>query len=217
MADFPIYTAQDLAMYSGRPVSSYDTVYADNACDQATLLFKMATCLLAFPDSPDEAQVASYAILALADYFCLTQPFQEAEAGPYQSENIGSYSYSRRTRYSAAQETSVAIKDGVDIGIFWFDLAVQRLGVCNGTNGIPMGGGIEVFEHDGVHRDDDSYRSDNDRIFGPAELNLNPPLIGGGVDPGAHLNATGVPQYQPIPGHWDEDPSNPGHAVWVSD
>lgn len=200
MADYPVYTAQDLANFSGRPVSSYSS-YADVACDQATLLFKMATCLAALPDDSTSFQLAENAILALADYLVLVQPFQEEAVGPYQSENIGSYSYSRRFRMSGgsaaqAQTLFVNIAGGDALtGVAWFDLAVQKLGVCDISEGVSYGGGVEVFEHDGVHTNDNWSHSENDRILGPRELDRETVLWGEEPDPGAHLNRPGVPEY----------------------
>lgn len=137
---YPVYTIEDLSSYSGRPQSAY-TSYADTALAQATLLFKIGTCLADFPTEEPDASLAQYAILALADSIFLNQPYQQALATPFSSESIGSYSYTK----SAA---SVAM--GAKTGVGWFDLAIDRLSVCDQLDDIPSGGGIEMFEHDGV-------------------------------------------------------------------
>lgn len=142
MADYPTYSAQDLSDYSGRPVASYQpSAWIPQAVAQATLLFKIATCLNQFPDDPTEAQLAGYAIKAMADHAVLNQPNAQAMASPFQSETLGSYSYSKMASSASKGEKT---------GVMWFDIAVDQLGQCDKNDGVFSGGGIEVFEFDGL-------------------------------------------------------------------
>lgn len=144
MAEYPIYNKDDLAAYSGRNVAGYPMPYTDEAIKQATLLFKIATCLNQFPEDQTQADLAGYAIKAMADYAVLNQPYAQAAASPFQSETLGSYSYSKMAGKAASGEKT---------GVMWFDIAVDQLGQCDKNDGIMSGGGIEVFEFDGLFTD----------------------------------------------------------------
>lgn len=119
----PVPTLADLALFSGRPETSYSP-FADQALMQATLMFSVVTELPDWPADPDLKQIAINAILEMADRLILEQPFQGVKASPFQSESIGSYSYSRN--FSMAKVTSAAA-DKVGIGLFWWDTAVDLL------------------------------------------------------------------------------------------
>lgn len=142
MAEYPTFEPKDLAAFSGRPLASYTALgtYVDTALKQATLLFKIGTCLAQLPDDPVDLELARTAILAMADTAILRRPHQAVLAAPFQSENLGSYSYSKM---------SAAASRGDKTGVMWFDLAVERLSVCEASDGILSGGGIEIFEFDG--------------------------------------------------------------------
>lgn len=157
MASYPQFTSSDLALFSGRGSSAYENAaYVPVAVKQATLLFKLATCLSDFPDDPIRAELAQTAILAMADAIYLSQQYQEVLSNPFSSETIGSYSYSK---------VAGAVAGGLPTGITWFDLAITQLGVCDLD--IPSGGGIEMFEFDGVFTEG---QGGNVRFLGPAEL-----------------------------------------------
>ena len=163
MAEFPVLTLNDVADFTGRPVAAYPQTYTATALKQARMLFRMATCLKTFPDDEFEAELAKYAILSMAEALVLAQPYQAALANPFQSESIGSYSYSK---------IAGVVASGVPTGLSWFDSAVQRLGVCDlsGTGVIGGGssGGIEVFEHQGTF----APGYNNVRLVGPADGDL---------------------------------------------
>ncbi|WNN95001.1 hypothetical protein SEA_MAGRITTE_24 [Microbacterium phage Magritte] len=135
---YPTYTRQDLANFTGRPLVSFPEGYVtSSAFPQALLLFKMGTCLASLNDlNEDQKQLAKFAILSMADAIHLSAPYQTVLASPFNSESIGSYSYSR-----AAQ----AVSKGLPTGIGWFDIAIQDLSVCDALDGIPMSMGIDVF------------------------------------------------------------------------
>lgn len=157
MAAYPTLTAVDLSGFSGRPAAAY-TAYADTALAQALLLFRLATGLSDWPDESDPAQLARYAVLAMADAFVLRQPFQQMVVSPFSSETIGSYSYSKVLSLMMA---------GLPSGIFWFDLALQRLGISTDIGRVTSGS-YSLFERDlQVEVTPEGVR----RILGPADLN----------------------------------------------
>ena len=161
MADYPVYTANDLAAYSGRDVASYSS-YATQAVTQATLLFKLATCLKEFPEDEMSQQIASFAILAMADAIVLVQPYQEVLSNPFTSESIGSYSYSKMAS---------KVSSGLPTGVSWFDTAVFQIGVCDLNSDVLSGGGIEVFEFDGVFAS--GIRGNNTRFLSPQDIDTS--------------------------------------------
>lgn len=141
MAEYPTYTVEDLSGLSGEAAESYTRpAFVDSALEQATLLFKIATCLNAFPDNPDDALLAKYAILSMADSIYWVQPFQKTLRNPFSSETIGSYSYSK---------LSTAVSAGLPTGVSWFDVGTSKLSVCD-QDGIPAHGGWSVFEENKV-------------------------------------------------------------------
>lgn len=142
MADYPTLSFVDISQFSGRSVDEYDPTYSGTALAQATLLFKVATCLTALPDDEVNYELAKAAILAMAEQFVLSQPYAKTVASPFSSETIGSYSYSKAAQHIAA---------GQDTGVLWFDLAVSRLGVCDEVDNAFGYGGIEIMEHDATY------------------------------------------------------------------
>ncbi len=164
MAAFPQYDVEALAEFSGRSVSEYtNTAYVPSAIARATLLFKLGTCLGdSWPDDPTLAMLAKMAILSMADAIYSVQPFQAVLANPFSSESIGSYSYSK---------VSGAVMGGLPTGITWFDMAISKLSVCDISAGIPMGGGIEVFDFDGDFGA--GAVPGNTRLLGPKDLNAH--------------------------------------------
>lgn len=139
---YKTYTTQDLANFTGRPVASFPASYtANSALPQALLLFKMGTCLASTDDlSPEQQQLVDFAILSMADAIGLASKYATVVASPFNSESIGSYSYSKAAR---------AVMAGEDTGIAWFDMAIRQLSVCDLQDDISMTGGIEVFERVG--------------------------------------------------------------------
>lgn len=139
---YKTYTRDDLAAFTGRPAASFPLPYVEaSAIPQSLLLFKIGTCL-ASPDdlTSDQQQLVDFAIMSMADAIHLVAPYQTAIASPFNSESIGSYSYSK---------TAKAIQGGQETGIGWFDMAIDQLSVCDDIASGFLYGGIEVFEHDG--------------------------------------------------------------------
>lgn len=128
----------ELAAFTGRASNTFGN-FASEALTQATLLFVLATELNDYPNDPMLAQLAKNGILDMADSIYLSQPYKESIASPFQSESIGSYSYSKLTRN---------VKKGDATGVTWFDMAVSRLRSAN--SGIGASGSIEGMEWDGI-------------------------------------------------------------------
>jgi hypothetical protein len=163
MAAYPTFDVNSLSEFSGRPVGEYaNSAYVPSAIAQATLLFKIGTCLGdSFPDDPTQAQLATMAINAMADAIYIVQPFQTVLANPFSSETIGSYSYSK---------VASAVSGGLPTGITWFDIAISKLSVCD-LDGIPTGGGIEVFEWDATFTE--GHLEGNARLLSPKDLDMH--------------------------------------------
>lgn len=136
-------TIADLSTFTGRATNTFGS-YALEALAQATLLFYLATEIESYPIDTSLATLAKNGILDMADKIYLSQPYKEAVNSPYQSETIGSYSYSKSVQ---------AVKKGDATGVMWFDLAVNKLKA--GGSGIGSSGSIEGMEWDGLGRNGD--------------------------------------------------------------
>lgn len=146
-------TIQDLATFTGRQTTDFNS-YVTEALAQATLLFYLATDLNDYPENTSLATLAKNGILDMADKIYLGQPYREVSASPYQSETIGSYSYSK---------AATAIKRGDATGILWFDLAVNKLKA--GSNTIGASGSIQGMEWDNIE-----YTAEgNAKLVGPKD------------------------------------------------
>lgn len=141
----PVPTVADLADFTGRPVSSYGD-FAVQALTQATLTLQIVTHMTALPDDPDLVRLANYAIMELADRIFLEQPYALVKTSPFQTETIGSYSYSKVT------STAKVAATGGRTGLFWWDLAVEELLVPG--NSLVAHGSVQVML-DGLFRRDD--------------------------------------------------------------
>ena len=99
---YPVPTLGQLSFFSGRPESSYNG-YAIAALTLAAVEFTFKTEITNPTQfsgynnisAADAQQLATMGICAMADYLYLRQPYQGAIANPMQSENIGSYSYTK--------------------------------------------------------------------------------------------------------------------------
>lgn len=133
-------TVADLANFTGRDSNTFSN-FAPTALDQATLLFYLATELVEYPDDVELAKLSKYGIMDMADKIYLSQKYAEASASPFQSESIGSYSYSKMTQ---------AVKKKSGTGVMWFDLAVSKLKAAGSIVG--QTGSIEGMEWDGIEQ-----------------------------------------------------------------
>jgi hypothetical protein len=169
---WPVPTPQELAGFTGRPLTSY-TSYVNSALLQGTLMFTILSELGADDYAgmqPDFQLLANMGIMAMADYLYLRWPYQQVIANPLQSESIGSYEYSKPIAEQARNAQAIEVhaeKTGVDM----FDLAVRRLAKRQSLAGV-FYGQITGFEHTG--RDDLAYvKWDPDEgrmvLVGPAD------------------------------------------------
>lgn len=163
---FPVYTTADVAEFSGRDAAAYPSPYTAQGILQATILFQIATALTGFSGDPFEDQILKFGILSMADHLVLQQPYQEALASPFNSESIGSYHYMKT--YQRASMAANAVSRGEATGVMWFDMAVAQYGVKDYLDGIPRGGGTELFEHDGIFVVGSMH--DNSRFLSPEQL-----------------------------------------------
>ena len=162
------YKVADLATFTGRSASSFQTDYVEgSALPQALLLFKLGTCLASPDDLSDiDKTLVDFAILSMADAIQLSAPFQSAMASPFNSESIGSYSYSK---------TAQVVVGGLPTGVEWFDIAIAKLSVCLASDGAMGFGGIEAFENDALFTDSTAFDG-NARILSPSEVRLSASL-----------------------------------------
>lgn len=112
-------TITELAEFLGRAEASFGA-RVTAALAQATLLFRLRTELSEYPDQADQAELAKNAIMEMADKIYWDMAYAEARAKPFNSETIGSYSYSR----GSAPAKAVA---GLKTGLLWWDLAIELL------------------------------------------------------------------------------------------
>jgi hypothetical protein len=96
-----------------------DDDWIESALQQATDLFWLATGLMVYPSDELETRVVTYAILEMAQYL-LTQDDNKTQIfGPYSSERIGSYSYSKMPSVKSS------IQSGTPMGLLWWDRAIS--------------------------------------------------------------------------------------------
>lgn len=126
---------EDLAVFTGRPEASLGA-FAEQALDQAALMFTIGTRLTDYPDDPDKTKLARYAIMEMADRLLLEQPYALIKASPFQSETQGSYTYSRAT------QTTKTVAQGLKTGLFWWDTAIDELALVEQT--VSAHGSIKV-------------------------------------------------------------------------
>lgn len=147
---WPVPTINDLSTFSGRPVASFSNVsYANESLIQAVLFFQIVTELIQPPDpiaDPLENQLATNGILDFALTTYLEQPYQGIKANPFQSQTIGSTSYSKPVLYMRGTAQANALR-GEATGIMWFDLAVQQLAQRTQRGGV-FGDAIAFFDKD---------------------------------------------------------------------
>jgi hypothetical protein len=144
---WPVPTVVQLAEYTGRPVTSYNS-YANSALLQSAIMFTTLAELGASDYDgldPDDQTLANMGVMAMADWLYLRWPYQQVIASPLQNETIGSYSYSKPIQEMARNAQAIEVtseKTGVDM----FDLAVRMLARRERANGVFFGQ-ITGFEH----------------------------------------------------------------------
>ncbi len=157
----PVPTKAELATFTGRPEMSLGE-FAEQALLQATLMFSIVTKLDEYPAEPDKELLATYAIMEVADRILLEQPYAVTRSGPFQTETIGSYSYSKLTPTAKAAQT------GLKTGLFWWDTAIDELSQAGTSE--HSHGSVKVCEESIL------YTEDGPLIVNPdiAEANIPP-------------------------------------------
>lgn len=159
-------TLEDLVGFTGLAEETYDDVeeYVDEVLQQAVDALRLATGLSAWPDNPGEDdglryRVARYAVMELGEAFLNSRPYRSAAVSPFQSETIGSYSYSK---------VSAAVRAGVPTGLVWFDQA-RDLFAGDGADAI-VSVSTHVFET-GTFKvlDEDG----DTQLLGPADVEVS--------------------------------------------
>lgn len=156
-------TLQDFADFLTVDVSSLGPADTQALKQAGFLLQVLGGC----SDSPTEDPCKSLfdnAIMDMANWMRASLPFVSAVASPFQSETIGSYSYSKAFRNVLLSGMS---GNRVDTGVMWFDLAVRNC-ACGEESSAVAYGSTHVFEDDGVYISDAGQRW----ILGPAEANV---------------------------------------------
>lgn len=189
---YPIPTVEELSTFSGRPLPTYGA-FASEALVQGTLYFMIVTELQTPPNDPTEALLAKKGILAFSDHLYLIQPYQAVEAAPFQTERIGSYTYSKPLNIIRGTAQANALK-GETTGIMWFDMAVSQLALRTQRGGV-YSSDIVLMERE---YDEAIVALENGQacILGPAERNKysNPYFINGeqyGMDAAADRGTNG--------------------------
>lgn len=140
--------------------------FAEEALRQATVLLETFTCLEAYPDAGTvDYDIVSNAICDMALALFLSQPHLPARFSPYQSESIGSYSYSR---------ASSLIQQGLPTNVGWFDRALQ-LFACDDDNSVGVySDAVTIFENDNLYRNTQTNRR---VVLGPKDLDTVPEVF----------------------------------------
>lgn len=161
-------SVEQLADFSGRPLYSFGP-FAVQALTQATLLMTIMTELNDLPEDPNMQQLMLNGILDYALVTFLDQPFQAIKANPFQSQTIGSTSYSKPVIYMRGNAAANALK-GEQTGIVWFDLAVQQLALRTQRGGV-FGSATQLFDGctpDGMYIR--TFPNGDQQILGPADV-----------------------------------------------
>lgn len=181
MAILTVPSVYDLSQYSGRPETSY-TAFANSALLQAVIQFQTTTELQPADIAvlvAEDAQLANFGILSMADFIYLRQPYAQPIASPFISERIGSYSYSKAQAGQARNAAALEVQ-GEATGVMFYDLAVRMLAKRTRAGGV-FSGSIGVFDQRPADEDQIEIRWHNGRmvIAGPSELNELDALPGG--------------------------------------
>jgi hypothetical protein len=141
---FPVPTITELADFTGEPMQSFSG-FAQNALLQAAVMFTTVTELTdATSLSSDDYLLARMGICAMAAYLYYRQPYQQAIAGPFQSETIGSYNYAKGMAEMARNAQAAEVLSE-QTGVPMYDLAVRFLALRTRAGGV-FSGGVTMFE-----------------------------------------------------------------------
>jgi hypothetical protein len=148
----------------------------DALLEQATDLMFIAVGLTEDPVDAQELRITQNGILAMAEALARTQETRAEGFGPFSSERIGSYSYTKLAQ---------SIKQGQPTGVFWFDQA-RDYWYSKGETDLPETTSTKVFEYD-----------DNMLVVGP---NGERVVVGPAAKADPYYHTVGNPAYHDIAG-----------------
>ena len=102
-----------------------DDEWAEAALQQAADLFWLATSLTEYPPDAQSVRMIKYAMMEMAQYLLVQDDNKTEIFSPYNSERIGSYSYSKLARADSK------IQRNIPLGLFWWDKAVNMFATAN--------------------------------------------------------------------------------------
>lgn len=141
------------------------------ALKQSAFLLQLLSGCEDYPTEEPCKTLFDNAIMDMANWMKNTLPFVAAASSPFQSETIGSYSYSKNFRNVLLS----GLKGGdATTGVMWFDLAVSNCGCGLEEDSLVSSGGITVFEHDEVYVAADGRRW----VLGPEDVVGTGPTAG---------------------------------------
>jgi hypothetical protein len=157
---FPVPTISELSDFTGIPQQSF-TGFAQNALIQATVMFTAVTELVNANNlDADDYLLAKMGINAMAAYVYFRQPYQQAIAGPFMNETIGSYSYGKAMTELARNAQGAEVNSEAT-GVTMYDLAVRMLSLRTRAGGV-FTGGVTLFERTTGIGEDGDARGFND-------------------------------------------------------
>ena len=115
-------TVDDLVSFWGDAAEDVDEDRAQLLLELAASLLWTATGLDADPEDSRLALLVKYAILDMAVYLFITRDSINESYGPFQSERIGSYSYSKAYTQAVRNASS-----GTPTGVLFFDKLLEFL------------------------------------------------------------------------------------------
>jgi hypothetical protein len=142
-------STSDLYAFWGDEADPVDTDSATLAIQQAGGLLMLATTLNADPADSNLAFLVKWAICDMAIYLLIARDNRDAEYSPFQSERVGSYSYSKSSaRLYARISKTILINEPT--GVLLFDRVVAELcDILAYGDGTIVGGKL-VFREDYV-------------------------------------------------------------------
>lgn len=177
----PVPSVAQLSEFSGRPEVSY-TSYATSALIQASIIFVTVTEINYGNTSDfaalnsDDQQLATYGIMAYADWIYLRQPYQQMLANPAISETLGDYTYSKPQPVQVRNLQALELGIG-STGVELWDTAIQYLSKRQRASGIFFGQ-LTCFERTDSSADRDigvvlrfNHRTGERELLGPGDFN----------------------------------------------
>lgn len=137
----------DLYAFWGDEADAVDLTSATLAIQQAAALLSIAAGITDDPTDTNLALLVKWAMVDMAIYLLIAKDNRDAEYSPFQSEHVGSYSYSKSSaRLYARTMKTILINDPT--GCMLFDRVVaELLDILAYGDGLVVGGKM-VFRED---------------------------------------------------------------------